>query len=130
MKKQLKSLLIVFPLCFLTAGLTLLCFLLDPEFEPTPFIISSMILGSVWAFFLVPALPYTIIWVKNYFANMNFEQGFRFGYLLGCGWGVLAVLLFLIASPVVGTLWIVQTIKSCKKTEHEPTCNENDVFDI
>ena len=93
-------------------------------------------LVTVWAFFIAPALPFTIVWVKKFFGNMNFEQSFRLGYLFGCGWGVLALLFFLIASPVSGTLWLIQTakaVRSSAKENRERAKNPNesdDVFDL
>ena len=136
MSRQLKSLLIVIPICFVLAGLTVFLYLIDPAFEATWYVISSMALVTVWAFFIAPALPFTIVWVKKFFGNMNFEQSFRLGYLLGCGWGVLALLFFLIASPVSGTLWLVQTakaVRSSAKENRERAKNPNesdDVFDL
>lgn len=136
MSRQLKSLLIVIPICFVLAGLTVFLYLIDPAFEATWYVISSMALVTVWAFFIAPALPFTIVWVKKFFGNMNFEQSFRLGYLLGCGWGVLALLFFLIASPVSGTLWLIQTAKAVRSSakenrERAKNPNESDnVFDL
>lgn len=136
MSRQLKSLLIVIPICFVLAGLTVFLYLIDPAFEATWYVISSMALVTVWAFFIAPALPFTIAWVKKFFGNMNFEQSFRLGYLFGCGWGVLALLFFLIASPVSGTLWLIQTakaVRSSAKENRERAKNPNesdDVFDL
>ncbi len=133
MSKQLKSLLIVVPISFFLLGLNVFLYFLDTEFEPNAYMILSMILTSIWAFFIVPSLPYTIDWAKNYFNNLSFEQGFHLGYLLGRGWGVLAVILFLIASPFTGTMWFIQTIKAMKtsiKTNRNTTPDTNDIFDL
>lgn len=86
MNRQLKHLLLVIPSCFALSGITVLLYLLDAKFEVTPFIILSMVLASVFAFFIVPSLIFAVRWTVNYFGNLNFEQSFRLGYLFGCGW--------------------------------------------
>ncbi len=114
------------------AGFTVFLYLIDPQFEANAFIVTSMVLVSVWAFFFVPALPFTVRWVKNYFENLNFQQSFRFGYFLGCGWGVIAVLLFLVASPVIGMIWFIQTIKSIRISFQNKRAQDmaEDIFDL
>lgn len=133
MNNKVKLLLIVIPVSFLAVGLTVLFYLIDPEFEVNAYKITSMVLVSVWAFFFAPTLPFAITWVKNYFDGLNFEQGFRVGYLLGRGWGIIVFLMFLIASPVIGTIWYIQTVKSLSqshKNKRKSDIQDNEVFDI
>lgn len=134
MSNQLKNLLIVVPVSFVSAGLTVLLYLLDPEFEANSYVISSMVIVTVWMFFIAPAMPFAIVWVKNYFDKLDFSQGYRIGYLLGCGWGVVAFIFFLIVSPVIGTIWYVHTINEWrferKKKRDAANNADGDVFDM
>ncbi|MCM1306042.1 MAG: hypothetical protein NC037_01265 [Bacteroides sp.] len=132
MNKHLKSLLIVTPICLALAGLSVLLYLIDPNFAPTADILVSMILVTVWAFFIVPSIPFAIRHAKNYFSKMDFRRGFHFGYLLGCGWGVMIFIIILFVSPITGTLWFADTIKSAVKDSHrekEITDDTPNIFD-
>lgn len=133
MSKRLKLLLTVFGASILSAGLNVLFYFLDPDFAASDMIVISMIFTTVWAFFLLPALLFTVVWVKNYFGNLDFAQSFRVGYLLGCGWGVLAVLLLIAVAPASGTLWYIQRIKTARasmKRSRTTDPDERDVFDL
>lgn len=133
MNKHLKSLLIVIPFSFALAGLTVALCLLSPDFEPTANIIVTTVLLTVWAFFAIPSLPFIFEYAKDYLNKFDFAQGFRIGYLLGCGWGIVIVLFQLFISPITGTVWIVRTVKAYKNDRRklknkspEPT----DIFEV
>lgn len=136
MNKQIKNLFIVVPSSFVLLGLAVAAFLLDPSFTASVYIILSMVICSVWAFFFAPALMFSLVWIKNYFSGLSFEQSFRFGYFLGRGWGVLAVVLFLAVSPITGTVWYVQTVTEIiydskqKRQKNLSSSDDCDVFDL
>lgn len=129
MHKQVKSLLIVLPLCLVLAGLTIFLCFLDPTFV-IDYLIIAIIL-SVWAFFIVPSVFYAIDWAKMCLKDTNPEQSFRIGYV----WGDLIFLLLIIIAPVTGILWFVKTIKeivlSGKNKNHiENSEIEEDIFNL
>lgn len=135
MNKKVKSLLIVLPLSFLLAGLTILCYLLDPAFEPDAYRVSSLVIVSIMVFFIIPTILFAIRWIQKICEKNTFEQGLRSGLLIGLllGIGGIIILCFL-ASPVVGTIWYVQTMKeissTIKEKRAERAADKPDVFDI
>lgn len=106
MHKQLKSLLIVVPICLILAGLTVFLCLLDSTFDSGKIIIAVVL--SVWAFFIVPAVLYSISWATLHLNNADPARSFRIGYL----WGDLLFLFLIIVAPVSGVLWFIKTIKN------------------
>lgn len=135
MKNKAKSLLIVLPFSFLLAGLTILCYLLDPAFEPDAYRVSSLVIVSIMVFFIIPTILFAIRWIQKICEKNTFEQGLRCGLLIGLllGIGGIIILCFL-ASPVVGTIWYIQTIKeinsTIKEKRAERAADKPDVFDI
>lgn len=135
-KKRLKLLLIAVSVGLILSALIVCLYLTDPNFEFDFFPVFSMVLSSVWAFFVPLALPFTVSWVKEYFERLTFEQSFRLGYYLGCGWGVIVFILLLAFSPVIGTRWFVQPVKAVRSSEKnrkersEKPTKESDIFDI
>lgn len=112
MNKYLKSILIVVPVCMLAAGLTILLYFADPQFNFTVYQVLSMVLVTVWAFFVVPAVLFSVRWVKQYYAKIPPYVPTRMGfYIIRWGWGRFAFVLSLIFSPVTGSLWFVRMIK-------------------
>lgn len=105
MKKPIKSLLIVTPICILLVGLTILLCLLDTTFDIDKIVIAIVL--SVWAFFIVPAILYAINWAKLHLNNADPARSFRIGMI----WGDLIFILLIIAAPVSGILWFVKIIK-------------------
>lgn len=129
MNKQVKSLLIVLPICLVLAGLTIFLCFLDSTFV-IDYLIIAIIL-SVWAFFIVPSVFYAIDWAKMRLKNAKPEQSFRIGYV----WGDVIFLLLIIIAPVTGILWFVKTIKeivlSGKNKNHiENSEIEEDIFNL
>lgn len=137
MNKKVKSLLIVFPSGILLAGLVVLFYLLDPDFEPDAYRVASLVIASIIAFFIIPTVLIAIKWIKKFCEKINFEQGVRsglhIGLLLGAG-GI--IILCLLAAPVVGTIWFIQTIKEIssvikeKRKNGECAAGKPDIFDI
>ncbi len=133
---KVKQLFIIFPLCFILAGLAVLLFLLDPAFIPDLYRITSMVIVVLWAFFIIPSLLFDINMIIERSKNETFEQSFRSGVRVGVffGFGGLIILSFII-SPLTGTMWFVQTIKAAtaikkKKELSEKPTETPDIFDI
>lgn len=129
MNKQVKSLLIVLPICLVLAGLTIFLCFLDSTFVIDYLII--VIILSVWAFFIVPSVFYAIDWAKMRLKDAKPEQSFRIGY----AWGDVIFLLLIIIAPITGILWFVKTIKeivlSGKNKNHiENSEIEEDIFNL
>lgn len=136
MNKPTKQLIIILPICFALALLAILLYLLDPFFEPDLYRISSMIIVTLWAFFISPSLMFIVKIEKERLQNQTFEQAFKSGARIGLflGFGGL-IILCLIVSPITGTIWFIQTIKqitySVKKINiQENQQNESDIYGI
>lgn len=125
MSKYLKVLLIVLSLSLLSSVLTVLLYLTDPEFKADFYTVFSMVLVTVWVFFLMPSFPLSLGWVKRYFADLSAERAFRLGYLFGTGWGVIAALMILIASPVSGSIWMIRMAKAARQEVEMKRASEN-----
>lgn len=128
MSKPTKSLLIVTPICFALAGLTVLLCVLDPEFDAGNARITAFtVIFTVWAFFIAPASIIAIVCAKSFFERLDFARAFRIGYLLGGGFGVLIGIFLLLVSPVSGTIWFIKTVKSLMDIKKDGKSNrEND----
>lgn len=87
MNKKVKSLLIVFPLSFLFAGLAVLCYLLDPAFVPDAYRVSSMILVVLWCFFIIPTILFAVQWIKKTVKKLRLNRGFAAEYVSDFCWG-------------------------------------------
>lgn len=135
MNKKVKQLLIVLPLCCVLAGLAILSSLLDPTFIPDLYRISSLIILTLWSFFITPTILFVVNWIKASCEKTTYEQAFRRGALIGLYSGGI-VILGLLLSPAVGTIWFVQTIKEiiltikANKKHSEHSTDATDVFDI
>lgn len=134
---KVKQLLIVLPICIVLAGLAVLLYLLDPEFAPDFYRISSMVLITACAFFITPACLFAVKAAKEYFERATFEESFRNGMHLGLYFGFfgLLILCFLL-SPVMGTIWFVQSIGEAsssikeKKVRSKKSTDVSDIFDL
>lgn len=131
---KIKQLLIVFPICLVLAGLTVLIYLLDPTFAPDLYRVTSMVIVVLWAFFIIPSLLLVVKLAIDYFEGKTpehaFRNGARIGVVLGIGGLIILCLLF---SPIGGTIWFIQTIKQIIvsiKQKKETKSNESDIFDI
>lgn len=136
MNRQLKQLLIVLTVCIVLSISAILLCLIDPTFVPDLYRITSMVIVTLWAFFIVPSLMFLVKVEKERLQNQTTDQAFKEGAGIGfyLGFGGLIVLC-LIVSPVTGTIWFTQTIsriissakmrKIKKRQQDEP-----DVFDI
>lgn len=137
MNKKIKQLSIVLPLSFILASLAILSSLLDPYFVPDLYRISSLIILTLWAFFITPTILFAINWIKETCENETPEQAFRSGARIGVFFGIGGiVLLCLLVSPVVGTIWFAQTIKEisvnvkANKKRTENSTDNSEIFDI
>lgn len=135
--KKLTQLLLVLPVCFLLAGLAVMCYLLDPAFIPDLYRISSMVVVVAWAFFIVPSLLFEAKAAIEYFKGETNEQAFRSGARIGVVFGLGGLLILcLLFSPVTGTIWFVQTIDRVvsdmkeKKRASKKEKDDSDVFDV
>lgn len=131
---KIKQLLIVFPICLVLAGLAVLIYLLDPTFAPDLYRVASMVIVVSWAFFIVPALLFDVKLAIDYFEGKTPEHAFRRGVLIGVVLGIGGlIILFLLFSPIGGTIWFIQTIKQINvsiKQKKDTKSNESDIFDI
>lgn len=133
---KVKQLLIVIPICIILAGLAVLLYLLDPTFEPDFYHISSLIIVTVFAFFITPSCIFAFTAAKEYYKNETFEQSFRSGVRLGLYFGLAGlIILGIIVSPVTGTMWFVQTTKEIishtkEKKEQTNKADGSEIFDI
>lgn len=129
MNQQIKSLLIVTPICIVSAGLTVaLCFI-DSAFVRDKII--TVILLSVWAFFLVPSVLYAIGWARLHLNHADPLQSFRIGWI----WGDLIFLGLIAVAPVSGLLWYIQTIKAValslkREKQKNSEIGKDDIFNL
>lgn len=134
---KVRQLLIVLPLSCLLAGFAILSFLLDSAFVPDIYRISSLVIVTLWAFFITPTILFAVNWMKGICEKVTDEQAFRVGARIGVclGFDGIVILCFLL-SPVIGTIWFVQTIKEAssaineKRLRSEQSTDAPDIFDI
>ncbi len=132
--KKINQLLIVLTICIALAGLAVLLCLLDPTFIPDAYIVTSMVIVVLWAFFIIPSVLFGVQLAKKYFEDKSPEQAFsdgvRIGVILGFG-GTLV--LSLLVSPITGILWYIYTVKDIvlskkSKNQYSDNQNEHDIF--
>lgn len=137
MNKKAKQLLIVLFFSFVLAGLSILSSLLDPTFVPDLYRISSLVILTLWALFIIPTILFAINWIKESCEKATYEQAFYDGARIGVclGFGGIVILCFLL-SPVVGTIWFIQTIKEisssikAKRKQSEHSTDTPNICDI
>lgn len=136
MNKKVKQLLIVLPISCILTSLAIISSLLDPSFVPDFYRLSSLIICTLWAFFITPTILFAINWIKDSCEKLTFEQAFRSGARIGVylGFGGI-VILCLLLSPVIGVMWFVQTVKEINSTKKDNKTRSNDevesdIFDI
>ena len=117
--RKVTQLWIVLPCSLAFTALVLVAYFLDPSYV-------------LWAFFIVPSVLFAIILAKRFFQDKPEEEiyrvSFRIGMIFGYG-GLFA--LCLIASPVMGTMWYIFTIKEIAAAEREKRQTpDDDIFDI
>ena len=131
---KIKQLLIVLTVCIALAGFAVLLYLLDPNFIPDAYRVTSMVIVVSWAFFIIPSTLFGVQLAIKYFGGKSpahaFQDGVRIGVIMGFG-GILAS--SLLVSPITGILWYVDTVKkivlSKKNKNQDPdNSNENDIF--
>ena len=130
---KIKQLLIVLTICILLAGSVVLLYLLDPTFIPDAYRVTSMVIVVSWAFFIIPSILFDVQIAIKYFDGKSPEYAFRDGVRIGviAGFGGILVL-SLLASPITGILWYIQTVKNIvlsKKKKNSDNSNEDDSFD-
>ena len=94
-----------------------------------------MVIVVSWAFFIVPSMLFGVQLAIKYFAGKSPEHAFRDGVRIGVilGFGGMLVLSLLV-SPVMGTLWYIHTVKTIvlskkNKNQHSDYPDENDIFE-
>lgn len=130
--RKVTQLWIVLPCSLAFTALVLVAYFLDPSYVSDFYILTSMIIAVLWAFFIVPSVLFAIILAKRFFQDKPEEEiyrvSFRIGMIFGYG-GLFA--LCLIASPVMGTMWYIFTIKEIAAAEREKRQTpDDDIFDI
>ena len=91
MNKKVKSLSIVLPFSFILAGLTILCYLLDPAFEPDAYRVSSLVIVSIMVFFVIPTILFAVRQMKKTVKKSRLHKGSAAECIWDFGW-VLAAL--------------------------------------
>ena len=123
---------IVLSIGFGLAGIVVGAYFLDPSFLSDFYHLTSMIIATLWAFFILPAVLFAIAAGKRYFSRKTPQEAFRVGVFIGVvGFGGLFALC-LLASPVTGTMWYVYAIKEIaeKAKRHSKHQNDDDIFQI
>ncbi len=130
---KIKQFLIVLTICILLAGAVFFLFLLDPNFIPDVYHVTSMVIVVLWAFFITPSMLFGMQTAKNYFDGKSPEHAFRDGVRIGviAGFGGIVVLSLLV-SPITGTLWYIQTVKNIvsSKTNQSKSSDDSDENDF
>ena len=132
--KRIRQLLVVLTICIALAGAVVLLYLLDPAFIPDAYRVTSMVIVTLWAFFIIPSILFDVQLAKKYFGEKSPERAFRDGVRIGVvvGFGGILVLSLLV-SPITGILWYICTVKaivSSKKNRSSDNSDEDDIFNI
>ncbi len=129
-----KQLFIVLPIGCTLAGIVVGAYFLDPTFVADFYRLTSMIIATLWAFFILPSVLFAIAEGKRYFLRKSPEEAFRIGVFIGViGFGGLFALC-LLASPVTGMMWYVFAIREAiaaeKEKKAEKSRKDDDIFDL
>ncbi len=133
MKKK-TQVFIVLPIGLVLAGIVVGTYFFDPSFISDLYRLTSMIIATLWAFFIVPAVLLAITMGTRYFLSKSPQEAFRDGVLIGVlGFGGLFALCLLV-SPVAGMVWYVFAIREAiaeeKEKKAERSRKDDDIFDL